>query len=59
MAANTVKVHIHNIMKKLKATNRTEAIFKIAGRLLICTAEFMRDIWRFMVEPRLTVHCER
>ncbi len=30
LAANTVKVHIHNIMKKLKATNRTEAIFKIA-----------------------------
>ena len=26
---STVKVHIRNIMKKLKATNRTEVAFKI------------------------------
>lgn len=29
MSESTVKVHIRNIMKKLKATNRTEAAFKL------------------------------
>jgi DNA-binding NarL/FixJ family response regulator len=26
---STVKVHIRNIMKKLKATNRTEVVYKL------------------------------
>ena len=30
MSESTVKVHIRNIMKKLNATNRTEAAFKLA-----------------------------
>ena len=29
MSESTVKVHIRNIMKKHKATNRTEAAFKL------------------------------
>ena len=29
MCENTVKVHVRNIMKKLKAANRTEAAFKL------------------------------
>ena len=29
MSESTVKVHIRNIMKKVKATNRTEAAFKL------------------------------
>jgi DNA-binding NarL/FixJ family response regulator len=29
MSESTVKIHIRNIMKKLKATNRTEAAFKL------------------------------
>ncbi len=32
-ARSTVKVHIRNIMKKLKATNRTEVAFKIRDLL--------------------------
>jgi DNA-binding NarL/FixJ family response regulator len=28
MAESTVKVHVHNIMRKLGATNRTQAVFK-------------------------------
>jgi DNA-binding NarL/FixJ family response regulator len=31
MCENTVKVHVRNIMKKLKATNRTEAAFKMSA----------------------------
>jgi DNA-binding NarL/FixJ family response regulator len=31
MCENTVKVHVRNIMKKLKATNRTEAAFKLSA----------------------------
>jgi len=31
MSESTVKVHIRNIMKKLKATNRTEAAFKLSS----------------------------
>ena len=31
MCESTVKVHIRNIMKKLKATNRTEVAFKVRG----------------------------
>jgi DNA-binding NarL/FixJ family response regulator len=31
MSESTVKVHIRNIMKKLKATNRTEAAFKLTS----------------------------
>lgn len=30
MCESTVKVHVHNIMKKLKATNRTEAAYRIS-----------------------------
>ena len=30
---STVKVHVRNIMKKLKATNRTEVAFKIRDLL--------------------------
>lgn len=33
MSESTVKVHIRNIMKKLKATNRTEAAFKLNSLL--------------------------
>ena len=29
MCESTVKIHIRNILKKLKATNRTEAAFKL------------------------------
>ncbi len=31
MSESTVKVHIRNIMRKLKATNRTEAAFRLAN----------------------------
>ncbi len=31
MCESTVKIHIRNIMKKLKATNRTEAAFKLSS----------------------------
>ena len=31
MSESTVKVHIRNIMKKLEATNRTEAAFKLSA----------------------------
>ena len=31
MSESTVKVHIRNIMKKLKATNRTEAAFRLSA----------------------------
>ena len=30
LAENTVKVHVRNIMKKLKATNRTEVAYKLS-----------------------------
>ncbi|MBZ9603433.1 LuxR C-terminal-related transcriptional regulator [Phyllobacterium sp. KW56] len=29
LAPNTVKVHVRNILKKVRATNRAEAIYKI------------------------------
>ena len=32
MSESTVKVHIHNIMKKLQAKNRTEAVISLLGR---------------------------
>jgi len=32
MSESTVKVHIHNIMRKLEAKNRTEAIIRLLGR---------------------------
>jgi len=31
MSENTVKVHVHNILKKLQVTNRTEAALKMAS----------------------------
>jgi len=31
ISENTVKVHLHNIMKKLSARNRTQVIFKLIG----------------------------
>ena len=31
MSESTVKVHIRNIMKKVQATNRTEAAFKLSA----------------------------
>jgi DNA-binding NarL/FixJ family response regulator len=34
MCENTVKVHVRNIMKKLKAANRTEAAFKLNNMAL-------------------------
>ncbi|HYA80967.1 MAG TPA: response regulator transcription factor, partial [Methylocystis sp.] len=33
MSENTVKVHVHNILKKLQVTNRTEAALKMARPL--------------------------
>lgn len=30
MSESTVKVHVHNVMKKLRVSNRTEAVIKIA-----------------------------
>jgi DNA-binding NarL/FixJ family response regulator len=38
MQENTVKVHVHNILKKLNAANRTHAVF-VANRLLGHDAE--------------------
>ena len=29
MQESTVKVHVRNIMRKLKATNRTEVVYKL------------------------------
>jgi DNA-binding NarL/FixJ family response regulator len=34
MCENTVKVHVRNIMKKLRAANRTEAAFKLSKMAL-------------------------
>ncbi|TGV73883.1 response regulator transcription factor, partial [Mesorhizobium sp. M00.F.Ca.ET.158.01.1.1] len=34
LCESTVKVHIRNIMKKLKATNRTEVAYKLRQMLL-------------------------
>jgi DNA-binding NarL/FixJ family response regulator len=30
MQASTVKIHVHNIMRKLKASNRTEVVYKLS-----------------------------
>lgn len=35
MAESTVKVHMHNIMRKLGATNRTQAVFKAEEQLSV------------------------
>jgi DNA-binding NarL/FixJ family response regulator len=31
ISENTVKVHLHNIMTKLRATNRTQVVFRLEG----------------------------
>lgn len=43
LSEGTVKVHVHNIMQKLHARNRTEVAFKISSYLGQSTAAFIRS----------------